>query len=300
MNEAYKKQVSLLLSVLPEVAKESCFALHGETAINLFIREMPRLSVDIDLTYIFIEDRQTTLSNISAALIRIKDSIKALKPTIRIKHLDKTCKLQISDLGAQIKIEVNMVNRGILSEPVKLPLCKIAQDQFDVFCTINLMLTAQIYGGKICAALDRQHPRDLFDIKLLFDHKGFTEDIKHGILFGLLSSDRPTYELLAPRKNDQRLAFINQFEGMTNVAFSYEEYEQTLELLIKTVNSILKEDDKQFLLGVNSLEPDWSLYDFKKFPSIQWKLQNLANLKKFNQQKFNKQSSELRLVLYAQ
>ncbi len=48
MNDGYKNQVSLLLSALPEVAKESCFALHGGTAINLFIRDMPRLSVDID------------------------------------------------------------------------------------------------------------------------------------------------------------------------------------------------------------------------------------------------------------
>jgi hypothetical protein len=53
---AYKKQVALLLSVLPEVGKEECFALHGGTAINLFVREMPRLSVDIDLTYVPIED----------------------------------------------------------------------------------------------------------------------------------------------------------------------------------------------------------------------------------------------------
>lgn len=52
MEEAYKKQVSLLLDVLPEVAKENCFALHGGTAINLFVRSMPRLSVDIDLTYV--------------------------------------------------------------------------------------------------------------------------------------------------------------------------------------------------------------------------------------------------------
>lgn len=51
MNDKYNHQVRLLLAVLPEIAKEHCFALHGGTAINLFIRNMPRLSVDIDLTY---------------------------------------------------------------------------------------------------------------------------------------------------------------------------------------------------------------------------------------------------------
>ena len=54
MNEAYTKQVKLLLDVLPEVAREEHFALHGGTAINLFVRDMPRLSVDIDLTYVLI------------------------------------------------------------------------------------------------------------------------------------------------------------------------------------------------------------------------------------------------------
>ncbi len=50
MKDTYRKQVQLLLDVLPEVAKEACFAMHGGTAINLFYRDMPRLSVDIDLT----------------------------------------------------------------------------------------------------------------------------------------------------------------------------------------------------------------------------------------------------------
>ena len=67
MDQRYRKQVSLLLEVLPEVASEDCFALHGGTAINLFVRNMARLSVDIDLTYIPIEDRQTSLANIRDA-----------------------------------------------------------------------------------------------------------------------------------------------------------------------------------------------------------------------------------------
>lgn len=296
MNDGYKNQVSLLLSVLPEVAKESCFALHGGTAINLFIRDMPRLSVDIDLTYVPLEDRQTTLSNINDALLRIKSSIEVLQPSIRIKHLSRTCKLQISSSGAQIKIEVNMVSRGALTNPEEFQLCNSAQENFDAFCAINLMPIAQIYGGKICAALDRQHPRDLFDIKLLFENEGFTDDIKQGFILGLLSSDRPTYELLAPRRQDQRLAFENQFEGMTNIEFSYEEYEVTREHLIKTVNQRLKNKDKQFLLSLNCLEPDWDYYDFERFPAIQWKLQNLARLQRIDQNKFKKQFSELALL----
>lgn len=61
MNSHYKNQVALLLSILPEVAKEKDLAVHGGTAINLFVRNMPRLSVDIDLTYIPVRDRTTSL-----------------------------------------------------------------------------------------------------------------------------------------------------------------------------------------------------------------------------------------------
>src|SRR5690625_6946333 len=68
----YEAQVGLLLTVLPEVAKEDCFALHGGTAINLFIRNMPRLSVDIDLTYLPLKDRNVSIQAISKALKRIR------------------------------------------------------------------------------------------------------------------------------------------------------------------------------------------------------------------------------------
>ena len=95
MNEAYKRQVRLLLDVLPEVAKEECFAMHGGTAINLFVRDMPRLSVDIDLTYVEIAERNETLEGINAALLRIKERIEALRPSIRVQYKDKVCKLQL-------------------------------------------------------------------------------------------------------------------------------------------------------------------------------------------------------------
>src|SRR5580698_5647900 len=98
-NETYKTQVRLLLRVLPEVAKETCFALHGGTAINLFVRDMPRLSVDIDLTYIPIEDRATSLAHIDAALDRIKASVEKIVPNVRVTHRKDIAKLQITVRG---------------------------------------------------------------------------------------------------------------------------------------------------------------------------------------------------------
>ena len=297
MNEAYKKQAKLLLDVLPEVAKEDCFAMHGGTAINLFVRDMPRLSVDIDLTYVHIAERAETLKGINAALVRVQERIQGLRSTIRVQHKENVCKLQISEEGALIKIEVNMVGRGLLAEASKAQLCEAAQEQFDVFSAINIVPLAQLYGGKICAALERQHPRDLFDVKLLLENEGFTDELKRGVIFGLVSSNRPTHEMLAPNTLDQRLAFESQFEGMSSIAFSYDDYEATRFKLIETVRASLNDHDRAFLLGFNGLEPDWSIYDFQPFPSVRWKLLNLSRFKKENSGRYQQQLDALKKLL---
>lgn len=297
MNEAYKKQVTLVLDVLPEVAKDTCFAMHGGTAINLFVRNMPRLSVDIDLTYIEIAERKETLDAINAALGRIKGNIEKLRPSIRIEHKENICKLQLNEHGITIKIEVNMVGRGLLGEATKVQLCETAQEQFDVFCMMPIVSMGQLYGGKICAALDRQHPRDLFDVKLMFENSSFTDEIKRGFLLGLVSSNRPTHEILNPHFLDQRTAFENQFEGMSAIAFSYDDYEITRLQLIEAVNTSLNENDKAFLLNLNRLAPDWSIYDYQNFPSVKWKLMNLEKFKRDNLDVYQQQLTELEDIL---
>lgn len=239
MEKIYRKQISLLLTVLPEVAKENCFALHGGTAINLFIRNMPRLSIDIDLTYLPIEDRETSLKNIAEALQRIKTNIERVIPGVRITPRLEAGKLQISGNGVDIKIEVNLVNRGCLKEPKALPLSEKTQVSFDAFCVMPIVSMGQLFGGKIVAALDRQHPRDLFDVKYLLEAEGFTDEIKEGFLLCLLCSDRPINEVIRPNFQDQRSAHENQFAGMTDDTFSYEEFEVTREKLVQVVNQSL-------------------------------------------------------------
>lgn len=297
MNEVYKKQVRLLLDVLPEVAKENCFAMHGGTAINLFVRDMPRLSVDIDLTYVEIAQRNETLEGVNASLLRIKERIEGLRASIRVQHKAHVCKLLLDEHGTTIKIEVNMVGRGLLGETIKAPLCDKAQEEFDVFCAMPIVPLAQLYGGKLCAAIDRQHPRDLFDVKLLLDNEGFTKEIKRGFLFGLVSSNRPTYEMLNPHLQDQRSAFERQFEGMSAEAFSYDDYEATRLQLIDIINTNFDDNDKAFLLSLNRLEPDWSIYDYQEFPSVKWKILNLEKFKKEKPDSYQQQLSELESIL---
>lgn len=293
----YKNQVSLLLQVLPEVAKESVFALHGGTAINLFIRDMPRLSVDIDLTYIPLEDRNTSLKNIIDSLNQIKTKLEKVLPEVTISLKKKVLKLQITTAKAQIKIEVNQINRGVIDETVTLSLCEKAQEEFDAFCAIPVVPLGQLYGGKICAALDRQHPRDLFDVKYLLQNEGFTNDIKKGFMLCLLSSNRPLNEMLQPNFIDQRETMVNQFEGMSSEPFTYEDFEKSRAELIDVVHQNLADKDKEFILSFNKGTPDWSIYDFEQFPAVQWKLQNLNKLKAINVEKFNTLNASLEKLL---
>ena len=293
----YKNQVRLLLSVIPEVAKEKCFALHGGTAINLFVRDMPRLSVDIDLTYIPIEDRTTSFTNINNALGEIKKRLNIIFPNLLVVHEKDKLKLQISNKDALIKIEVNQGIRGLMGDTTKLVLCDKAQEAFDAFCSIQGVSFGQLYGGKIVASLDRQHPRDLFDSKDLLENEGFTEDIKEGFLFTLLSSKRPIREVLFPNLINQEQAFTNQFMGMTEKPFSYADFEQTREKLVQLIREGLTETDKTFIIRFENASPDWSIYNFEKFPSIQWKLQNLLALKKNNPEKHNSNMKELENLL---
>jgi predicted nucleotidyltransferase component of viral defense system len=284
-NNNYHKQVALLISVIPEIAFDSRFALHGGTAINLFVRDMPRLSVDIDLTYIPIEDRETSFNNISEALVKIKSSIEKRLQGSRVEHKLEMHKLLVSHNNAIIKIEVSQIVRGILGAVTEKILCERAQEKFDTFCSINIVPNGQLYGGKVCAGMDRQHPRDIFDVKLLLQKEGFTKEIKEGFLFRLLSSDRSIQDVLFPNLQDQRLAMANQFAGMSEEQFTYEEYEFVREMMVKTVQASITEEDKLFIIGFKNVVPDWSIYNFEAYPSIKWKQLNLEKIKAANPSK---------------
>jgi predicted nucleotidyltransferase component of viral defense system len=299
MTTKYFKQVALLLDVMPEVAKESCFSLHGGTAINLFILNMPRLSVDIDLTYNHILERKKSIENINEALAKIALNVLALRPSLKVTHKEKICKLMVEESGVQIKVEVNIVGRGVIDGCCNvLTLCDLAQDQFDVFCAIQVVPLAQLYGGKICAALDRQHPRDLFDINLLLKENNYSEDIKRGFIYSLACSNRPTHEMLNPNLINQSSTFENQFLGMSKIDFTYDDFEKTRLALIETVKTSLNEDDKRFLLSLNKLEPDWGIYDFERFPSVKWKLLNLKKFKDNRPDDYQRHLNMLEDLLY--
>ena len=293
MNE-YQRQVELLIKVLPSVAEERDFALHGGTAINLFIRDMPRLSIDVDLTYVPIEGRAETLVKIGSALERIESGIqRSLKP-VRTRLQEDTGKLLVEQNGLGIKLEVNLTKRGTLKDTATHTLCDKAQKEFSAFAEVPVVSFGELYGGKVCAALDRQHPRDLFDVNILLESEGFGVDVREGFIFHLLGTNRPIHEILTPRFLDQSEVMDNRFTGMSSEPFTYEDFKSTRKRLYEVVRKSMTEDDKTFLLSVINCDPDWSIYDFERYPAIQWRLQNLNKLKEHNPDKHKTQFNALK------
>ena len=288
MNEMYKKQVALLIRIMPSVYSIKDFAVHGGTAINLFVKDMPRYSVDIDITYIPIKNREKSFSEINKHLNSLKQQIERTIPGIRVIHRTNVLKLLCTFEGATVIIEVNGIKRGIIGEVQERELSIKAQKEFSMSCTAIVVPFTLLYGGKIAAALSRQHPRDLFDYKHM-DIRSF-DDIKDGVLFYLLGSDKPILESLQPNSIDQSQALENQFRGMTDVKFDYADYEESREKLIEDVNKNLTEMDKDFIISFESGSPDWDkciLGDLSEFPAIKWKLQNINTLRDQNIPKYN-------------
>jgi len=297
MKDTYKKQVALLIDILLEIAKEDNFALHGGTAINLFHLNMPRLSVDIDLTFIpFSDNRNEDLNKIRQSLESAKNRLKTTFPHIRFedeKRAEEELKLLCTKDNATVKVEVNQINRGLIAETCTKILCGRAEDEFDRFCEIKTVSVGQLWGGKLNAALERQHPRDIFDAKNMLQKIGFTEEIKQGFLFFLLCGKRPIDEVLNPNFTNQRVIFDSQFSGMTNEEFTYEEFEKIRKRLATLIQESLTDSDKEFLLSFVSGNPDWKDFDYSKYPAIKWKQLNINKLKQDNPIKFRESVKKL-------
>lgn len=285
-NSPYKPQVELLLEVLPFVAMEKCFALKGGTAINLFVRDMPRLSVDIDLTYLGDEAREEALKKVEEALYRIKAAIEKNIKSVKVYGSKRESqatdiKLFIERGPVQIKIEASPVIRGTILPVEDRPLVASASDMFEMAMDVLVVNLGDLYGGKIVAAMDRQHPRDLFDVKLLFENEGITEDIKNGFITYLLSHKRPFHEVLRPTLVDQKSAFENQFVGMTEIKFEYSEFEGIRKQLIREIHKKLTAKDQELLVSFALGEPKWELASISKMkdlPAVNWKLMNINKL----------------------
>ncbi|WP_256890034.1 nucleotidyl transferase AbiEii/AbiGii toxin family protein [Acidomonas methanolica] len=283
--DTYQQQVALLMRVVPFVAEERVFALKGGTAINLFVRDMPRLSVDIDLTYLPVEGRPASLSAIDAAMLRIKERIEQGIPSVRVnasRSADENIvtKLVVRVGGVQIKIEVTPVLRGTVYDPAVTSVVAVVEDAFG-FAEMQIVSFADLYAGKIVAAFDRQHPRDLFDVRGLLANEGVDDALRRAFLIYLISHNRPMAEVLAPTRKPLREEFERGFVGMTEEPVTLTELETAREAIIAEMIAAMPDEHRRFLVSFKRGEPDWELLgipEAQHLPAVMWKQRNLAKL----------------------
>ena len=301
--DSYVAQVQFLVRVLPLVAEETVFALKGGTAINLFYRDLPRLSVDIDLTYLPVKDRAESLAEIDEALDRVATGIARGVKDSKVQRVPGGgggATRILARLGnAEIKIETSPVARGVVHEPELREVSEAVQDQFG-FAEIQVVSFEDLFGGKLHAAVDRQHPRDLFDVKLLYDNEGLTDALFRTFLVYVACSSRPPHELLDPLPNDLEQPYAREFSGMTREPTKLDELLATRSRLIDDIRARLDANTAEFLLSVHDAAPDFAAIGLSQaadLPAVRWKLQNLERLIEENPGKHAAQREALHQLL---
>lgn len=284
----YYDQLRLLVQLLSFVAREECFALKGGTAINLFYRDLPRYSVDIDLTYLPGESFDEARKEISRALERIADALGSGSPSYAATRGSGAGEGSIDTLtvgapGPQVKIEVNPVLRGTVAPATTMTVRPVVSEQFG-FAEIRVLGFDDLFAGKLVAALDRQHPRDLFDVKLLLENEGISDALFRTFIVYLVGHKGSIPDVLDPlgKKVDFEGLYKGQFEGMTAHAVPLKDLLETRERLAGEIRSRLDDRMKRFLLSVQHARPEWDLLgvpDAEKLPAVRWRMHNLNKMK---------------------
>ena len=299
MNQTYLDTARLLTQVAPLVFVDDTFALKGGTAINLFIRDMPRLSVDLDLVFPNHSlPRDEALARINEA---IRQSAERLKARGFQTHVLATAdagetKLLVRRAGIEVKVEVNFVMRGTVYPVRTMALTPLARDTLLADLEIPVVSLEDVYGGKLVAAMDRQHPRDLFDVMQLFTHEGITAGIRRAFVVYLASHNRPVHEVLFPAMHDIDQEYERNFKGMTTEPVELVALLDARERMVQELQSGLNTDERRFLLSLVAGCPEWPLLGIahaEHLPGIRWKLQNLAQLERKSPGKFAEQADAL-------
>lgn len=283
----FYKQAELMLRLIPHVSLENDFVLKGGTALNFFLLDMPRLSVDIDLCFSPVLARVDTFTAIDDGISRIIERVNRSFPGCSIfrkqlrENISPSFILNYQD--TIVKLETNFNIRGFVYPPKERELCNSARESFKLYSKIKTSSIPDLYGGKICAALDRQHPRDLFDIWQLLKGNGFTAEIRQAFIVYLISHNRPMVELLNPSLSDITQYYKNEFVGMTEEVCTQSDLEHARIELVQWLKSSLTESERQFILSIKEGKPQWDLMPgiphLQDLPSVQWKLLNLNRMK---------------------
>jgi predicted nucleotidyltransferase component of viral defense system len=303
MDSNYIDTVRLLLAVTPDVFRGDEFAMKGGTALNLFVHDMPRLSVDIDLVYTsWSEPRVEALEAIGHELSEIARRLGSLGVSVRSVSAmgADASKLVIERRGIQVKLEANMVFRGTVLPVEHRDLVPTAAEMFSAELAVPTLAIDEMYGSKIVAALDRQHPRDFFDIDKMYETHGLTDAAIECFVLYLAGHNRPMHEVLDPHRKDIMPEFKSSFSGMTREPVDIATLDAARERLLQDLPDRLTSDQRAFLVGLAKGEPDWSLVEChhaRELPAIRWRLQNLIDFQKRRPNEFARQVDALRKVL---
>ncbi len=303
MNPVYLDTARLLTQIAPLVFSDGAFALKGGTAINMFIRDLPRLSVDLDLVFIDHSlPRDKALERINEAIRQSADRLNARGFQTRTTMMADTgeTKLLVRRGGIEVKIEVNFVMRGTVHPVRQATLTPRARELLLADLEIPVVSLEDLYGGKLVAAMDRQHPRDLFDVMQLFAHEGISPSIRRAFVVYLACHNRPVHEVLFPASRDISQEYERNFKGMTSEPVELPELLATRERMMHELQSGLDADERRFLLSLVANQPEWPLLGIEHLdllPGIRWKLHNLGQLQKANARKFAEQVDLLARLL---
>lgn len=288
------------MEVLPTVAKESDLALKGGTAINMFYQDLPRYSVDIDLTWLPITDRAPALKNIDHAFNHITNAIMGNHSRITAKRPanQRTGLPQIYVIRdkVEIKIETSTIARGTVMPFRVMKTTNTVTKQFNSV-TMKLVSYQDVYGGKICAALERKHPRDLFDVMVLYENEGISDQLFRVLLVYVASSNRAIHESLSPTQPVREDLYDDRFRGMNLRKSSLKALTETGLRLHEDIRSRLTDEVETFLISLHDVEPDFGLIGFPdavNLPAVRWKLLNLGRLKKEQPKKHAQQREAIR------
>ncbi len=299
MDATYIEAVRLLLKAIPVLFREPRFAMKGGTAINLFVQDLPRLSVDIDVVFTdHTASREAALRIIGAALEVARKELNrmGLEAELPVRTHGDESKLFLRRGRQQVKVEVNHVFRGTILPVQSLALTPETRCLFTTEVESPVLTTAELYGGKLVAALDRQHPRDLFDVHCLFGSGGVTDEIVECFVAYLAGHNRPIHEVLFSRDHDLVTAFKNEFWGMTRIPVELPVLVEARHRLRRELRSRLTDNHRQFLIGLVRGEPPWEVMrclHLSEMPAIRWKLKNLATLKRSSPDKYERQADAL-------
>jgi len=150
---------------------------------------------------------------------------------------------------------------------------------------------------RLFAALDRQHPRDIFDIMLLLKNEGITDQVRKSFLVYLISHNRPISELLSPNFKDMKPVFEKEFAGMASLDVKYEELVSVRKTLVEKINKRITDDERAFLVSFKERDPKWDLLGIEgaqDMPAVKWKLANLA---KMNDEKHKRAVHQLKKII---